>query len=231
MQDFLNKALEAAERDWRANVGEHDRPSLDRMFQTSGFARQAPRQPDAKVPDWCGMAVGTWLVEGGLNAAFARSFLHCLNVEAFFTYGRSKNVNPRRLDRSISVGEGRWLDIEAFHRGSSSPMMRLWADRATLSAGVDDDYNAAALFQPGDVVLMDWSGRDAADHITMVHRWDGRTLVTIEGNATGGGPDGERRRDAVVIRRTDLSNSSERGAIYGRGRLSPMDFCTNPVKP
>lgn len=230
MREHLTKALEAAERDWRANVGEHHKPSLDRMFRASGFASQCPRQADAKVPDWCGMAVGTWLVDGGINPAFARSFLHCLNVEAFFTYGRKTNVNPRRLDTQINL-DGKWTSIEAFHGAPGSSMSRAWADRSEVLRRVDDEYHAAALFQPGDVVLLDWSGRDAADHITMVHRWDGRTLVTIEGNASGAGPEGERRHDAVVIRRLDLRESANRRLVYGRGRLSPMDFSTNAVKP
>lgn len=230
MHEHLLKALEAADRDWRANLGEHDHASLDRMFRTSGFARQAPRPNDAKVPDWCGMAVGTWLVDGGMNPAFARSFLHCLNVEAFFTYGRQRNVNPRRLDTQIQL-DGKWTLIASFHGVPSSSMLRSWADRGTVAERLDDDYHAGQLFQPGDVVLFDWSGRDAADHITMVKSWTGRTLTTIEGNATGLGPNGERRRDAVVVRQLDLGDRAHRRLIYGRGRLSPMDFCTNAVKP
>lgn len=230
MHEHLLKALEAADRDWRANVGEHDHASLDRMFRTSGFARQAPRPDDAKVPDWCGMAVGTWLVDGGMNPAFARSFLHCLNVEAFFTYGRQRNVNPRRLDTQIQL-DGKWTLIASFHGVPSSSMLRAWADRGTVAERLDDDYHAGQLFKPGDVVLLDWSGRDAADHITMVKSWTGRTLTTIEGNATGIGPDGKRRREAVVVRQLDLGDRATRRLIYGRGRLSPMDFCTNAVKP
>lgn len=230
MHEHLLKALEAADRDWRANVGEHDHASLDRMFRTSGFARQAPRPDDAKVPDWCGMAVGTWLVDAGMNPAFARSFLHCLNVEAFFTYGRQRNVNPRRLDTQIQL-DGKWTLIASFHGVPSSSMLRAWADRGTVAERLDDDYHLGQLFQPGDVVLLDWSGRDAADHITMVKSWTGRTLTTIEGNATGLGPDGKRRREAVVVRQLDLGDRATRRLIYGRGRLSPMDFCTNAVKP
>jgi hypothetical protein len=230
MREHLLNALEAADRDWRANVGEHDHASLDRMFRTSGFARQAPRPEDAKVPDWCGMAVGTWLVDGGMNPAFARSFLHCLNVEAFFTYGRQRNVNPRRLDTQIQL-DGKWTLIASFHGVPSSSMLRAWADRGTVAERLDDDYHIGQLFQPGDVVLLDWSGRDAADHITMVKSWTGRTLTTIEGNATGLGPDGKRRREAVVVRQLDLGDRATRRLIYGRGRLSPMDFCTNAVKP
>lgn len=227
MQDHLARALAAADRDWRNNVGESQRASLDRMFRASGFARQAPRGWDAKVPDWCGMAVGLWLQDGGMNPAFGRSFLHCLNVEAFFTYGRQRNVNPRRLDTQISL-DGKWQLIRDFH---GAAMARHWLSRAQVEERYDDEAARADLFAPGDVVLMDWSGRDAADHITMVYAWDGHQLVTREGNAAGLGPDGNRRREAVVERRLDLSPAASRRLIYGAGRLSPMDFSTDPVKP
>jgi hypothetical protein len=65
----------------------------------------------------------------------------------------------------------------------------------------------------------------------MVKAWDGRLLTTIEGNAAGLGPAGDRRKDAVVERKTDLSKASARRLIYGVGRVSAMDFCTNAVKP
>ena len=234
MLDNLTKALAAADRDWRNNVGEHDRASLDRMFVTSGFARQAPRDPDGKVPDWCGMAVGTWLVLGGMNPAFARSFLHCRNVEAFFTYGGRQNVNPKRLDTKIQL-ESKWSDIRKFHGGPGSDQSRVWLGRDRLleikNLGACDYEEIEPFFQAGDVVLFDWSARDDADHIAMVKAFDGRTLITIEGNASGFGPDGKRRRDAVVERRLDLGSRADASLIYGFGRLSPMDFCTNAVKP
>jgi len=230
MRDHLARALAAADRDWRNNVGEHDRASLDRMFRASGFARQAPRAWDAKVPDWCGMAVGLWLQDGGMNPAFGRSFLHCLNVEAFFSYGAQRNVNPRRLDTLINL-EGKWQSIRDFHGGPGGGLNRRWYDRGQVTSRVADEHHARDVFAPGDVVLIDWAGHNDADHITMVEAWDGRTLTTIEGNASGLGPDGKRRREAVVKRKLDMGKPADRRLIYGVGRLSPMDFSTNPVKP
>ena len=234
MLDNMTKALEAADRDWRNNVGEHDRASLDRMFVASGFARQAPRDWDAKVPDWCGMAVGLWLQDGGMNSAFGRSFLHCLNVEAFFTYGRQKNVNPRRLDVEVQL-EGKWVPLAVVQSGSSA---RRWLDRAivaTRMAAVPPRTTQLVadldLFRPGDVVLLDWSGHNDADHITMVKAWDGKVLTTIEGNASGLGPAGEKRREAVVERKLDLTKPANLRLVYGVGRLSPMDFTFNLVRP
>ena len=228
MSDHLIKALEAADRDWRNNVGEHDRASLDRMFVASGFARQAPRAWDAKVPDWCGMAVGLWLQDGGMNHPFGRSFLHCMNVEAFFTYGCQRNLNPKRLDTQAQV-DGRWMPIKLMHGGSP----RRWLDRNAVRARAVEPSPGFAdfdLFAPGDVVLFDWSGVNEADHITMCRSWDGRVLTTIEGNASGLGPDGKRRAESVVERKLDMANQRDRKLVYGVGRLSPSDFGSYLVK-
>jgi len=224
MTSPLDKALQAAERDWRAMLGEHDRPGLDKFFRTSGFAKQCPREPESKVPDWCGMAVGTWLVEGGLNAGFNTSFLHTLNVEAFFTYGRQRNVNPARLDRQIQMEPGVWVSIEELHRKSDK--LRRWLPRDHLPALMGQPDT----FRPGDVVLIDWSRRNDADHITMVRSYDGRTLSTWEGNATGKCGDGKVRRDSVVTRTLDLSKAADRELIYGVGRVSDLDLCHNLVR-
>ncbi|MBM4073833.1 MAG: CHAP domain-containing protein [Planctomycetes bacterium] len=226
MLENLSKAIAAAERDWRNNVGEHDRASLDRMFIASGFARQCPRPWDAKVPDWCGMAVGLWLQDAGLNHPFGRSFLHCLNVEAFFTYGKRSNVNARRLDTLMSC-DGKWQRIETLQAGASA---RRWLDRGAIISKLNSG-DTVDMFRAGDVVLLDWSGINEADHITMVKGWDGKTLTTIEGNASGLGPANERRRESVVVRYLDLDKAQNRRLIYGVGRVSPMDFSANLVKP
>jgi hypothetical protein len=53
----------------------------------------------------------------------------------------------------------------------------------------------------------------------------------MEGNASGLGPAGEKRRESVVTRTLDLSKSANARLVYGVGRLSPMDFSINLVKP
>ena len=37
--------------------------------------------------------------------------------------------------------------------------------------------------QPGDIIIFDWDGRGWADHIGYVEAFDGRQVVTIEGNS------------------------------------------------
>jgi hypothetical protein len=112
-------------------------------------------------------------------------------------------------------------------------MARRWLGRSDILGRLNNDarFLDLDLFKPGDVVLLDWAGHNDADHITMVKSWDGSKLTTMEGNASGLGPAGEKRREAVVTRTLDLSKSANARLVYGVGRLSPMDFNINLVKP
>jgi len=232
----MRKAVDAAYRDWHSIAGEHDRKPgsvIDRMFIASGWSSVGvPKPANAKIPEWCGMAVVTWLIEGGLDSDFNTSFLHCLNVEAFFTYGRLRNVNPKRLDTLALIGDD-WVKIKDWHAANVKPdrTMRRWLDRDSIRERLKVDGPAKMdLFAPGDVVLIDWSKRNDADHITMVAEWDGRTLVTLEGNRTGKGPDGVTRRDSVARCEYDLGRAGNVPLIYGVGRLSPLDLVQTDYK-
>lgn len=235
MQACIIRALEAAANDWLAGVSEADRREggrLDTMFRVSGWspAFGVPKEPDAKVNDWCGMAVFAWLLEGGLNSGFNTSFLHCKNVEDFFTYGRPRAFNSNRLDRRVVVN-GIEQAIDAWHRSHKAP--RRWLGRTAIADGLLDVKTPNPdLFRPGDVVLIDWAGRDGADHITIVSQWDAETrqLHTWEGNRAGKSHQGDDVRDAVVPCVYDLTSSLWRRRIYGAGRLSPLDFGAEVVR-
>ncbi len=223
--------LTFAELDWRAHVSEQDRQpgsGLDVIFHAAGWGH-VPAGVDDKVPDWCGMAVVAWFLRAGLNPAFNTSFLHCLNVEAFFTYGSRKNVNPNRLDTEVLLG-AEWTPIGAWHRRDGKPRRWLGFGAATNPLAIDDVLERD-LFAPGDVLLIDWSGRRTeADHVAMVRAWDGQVLSTFEGNRTGLGPGGEKWHDAVVAQSYDLADPKALALIYGVGRCSPLDFTTQQVR-
>jgi hypothetical protein len=236
MNSNLYVAMCQAETDWHCNVGEHDRKAggrLDQMFIASGYSRfGVPKAKGDKVPEWCGMAVVSWLLAGGLNPAHNLSFLHCLNVEAFFTYGARKNVNPRRLKTEVEVG-GEWQKIKQWQ--ADKGQKRRWSDRAACAAGIATGDKL--LFQAGDVLLLDWSGGGAgaageADHIAMVRHWDpaSKVLTCIEGNRTGKGPDGKTRKESVVKKAYDLKLPRQAALVYGVGRLSPYDFGSETLR-
>lgn len=233
MRHALRAALEAAANDWLMGVSEADRSEggrLDTMFRVSGFspANGVPKDPRAKVKDWCGMAVVAWLIEGGMNVGLNTSFLHVYNVEDFFTYGRPRNRNPRRLDQFVTLGEGKETSILGWHK--SERALRRWLDRAAVADGLTGAVNPD-LFREGDVVLLDWSGRNDADHIAIVAQWDAaeKRLHTWEGNVDGLSPTGEPVQEAVVPRSYDLAGRDRR-LIYGVGRLSPLDFGVEAVR-
>ena len=232
MDKSLNIAIEAARTDWIADVGEHRREAgggLDRIFKDSGWSsRGCPRDPQDGVPDWCGMAVVSWFIKAGLNKGFNTSFLHCKNVEAFFTYGRLSNVNRARLDVDVKKVSG-WVSIADWHDEQGE--VREWWSRHGIKREVE--AGSPDIFAPGDVMLIDWSGRNEADHITMVRSWDPATkqLTCFEGNRSGAGPAGEKRVESVVTCTYDLSEARTLAKIYGSGRLSPLDFGFDAVRP
>lgn len=228
MQHGISQALEQAADDYRAGVSEADRSEggrLDTMFRVSGYSpvNGVSRDPTAGVPEWCGMAVVSWLIAGGFNPCFNTSFLHTFNVEAFFTYAHRKMVNRRRYD-SVVIVDGKETPIVGWHRAHKA--MRRWLDRAQIAEGLASSEPNPDLFAPGDVVLIDWAGRNDADHITMVRDWDPVTKVlrTWEGNRSGADVEGRPVRDAVVPRRYDLTTAADRRIIYGVGRTSRLDW-------
>lgn len=219
--DAAGLCLDAAERAWRAHAGEHDRSAgglLNEIFVAAGWgSRGVPKGAEDKVPDWCGMFVAWCLLAGGANAAMNTSFLHTLNVEAFFTYGARANVNPRRLDSEVHIA-GSWMPIRVWHQSAGA--LRRWH---AFGPGAEDV--AGLDIAPGDVLLIDWSlRRTDADHIALVRSWDGRWLRTFEGNRRGRGPAGEDWRESVVACEYDLASPHDLALVYGIGRLSPLDF-------
>jgi len=228
----LEVALAAAETDWKADVGEHRREAgggLDKIFKESGWSSLGcPKDPEDRVPDWCGLCIGSYLQRAGMNKGFNSSFYHCLNVEAFFTYGRISNVNRARLDVDVKKVSG-WVSIADWHDEQGE--VREWWSRHGIKREVE--AGSPDIFAPGDVMLIDWMGRNEADHITMVRDWDPVTkqLRTWEGNRKGLSYEGKPVRDAVVPRTYDLSNPKTLATIYGSGRLSILDFGFDAVRP
>ena len=232
MQTGIRLALEQAADDYRAGVSEADRSEggrLDTMFRVSGYStRGVSQDPAHGVPEWCGMAVVSWLIAGGFNRHFNTSFLHTFNAEAFFTYAAQRMVNRRRYDTHAVVG-GKEVPIIAWHRDAGA--LRRWLGREQVVAGITAAPNPD-LFAAGDVVLIDWSGRNDADHITFVRDWDPvtRILRTWEGNRSGVDVEGRPVRDAVVCCRYDLNRFADRRIIYGVGRTSPLDWGTEEAR-
>jgi len=210
--------LAKAHADLAAGVSEaNDAPGggLHEIFRDSGWARGVTRLGGGTIHDWCGMTVAAWAARSGMHPRHRRSFWHTQNVRSFFSYGKAGNVHHRTATHAVVRGARR--RIEDWHRAEGKP--RVWYEGADLDRPYSE-WDA----QPGDVLLFDWSGRrDGADHIAMVESFDGRTLVTLEGNASGD-RGGRRVRDAVIRRPVDLADPAQRRLIYGWGRFSPLDF-------
>lgn len=220
LADLLDAAVAAAEQDWHAGTSEADLSSkglLAAIFRDSGWSKSGvDKKPDGKAKDWCGMAVVAWFKRVGLDLDHCMTFWATSNVHSCFTYSRRGSTH--RTMKKVRVN-GAWRLIEAWHAEQGS--VRHWYDfnavRTTDLAQLD--------VRPGDVVLINHNGKtDGAHHIAMVRSWNGTTLETIEGNASGLGPAGQTRHDAVVVNQRDLSVPAQRKKVFGIGRLSAQDF-------
>ena len=192
--------------------------------------------------EWCGMFSGDHLIRAALDSDFRHSFMHTLNVEAFFTYHPEKY--PTRIPKWIWDDDG-WQSVKDFHAARGEP--RRWTGHAELSKGGDLDI------QPGDMVLIDWNLDGEADHIVLATSYDPATgyLVTIGGNDSGyvvappgkhkEATEGSKRdvaedatglelteggggRVAVGVNKVTPEGKAKRAAVYGVGRPSLLDL-------
>ena len=192
--------------------------------------------------EWCGMFSGDHLIRAALDSDFRYSFMHTLNVEAFFTYHPEKY--PTRIPKWIWDDDG-WQSVKDFHTARGEP--RKWTGHAELSKGGDLDI------QPGDMVLIDWNLDGDADHIVLAASYDPATgyLVTIGGNDSGfvvaapgkhkEATEGSKRdiaeeatglelteggggKVAVGVNKVTPEGKAKRAAVYGVGRPSLLDL-------
>ena len=237
LRSRLYASVLEAEKDWHANVGEHDLEDLGKIFADSGWSHRVTfkKKKDGtyrlnrrgeKIPsDWCGMAVGSWLTRAGLAKAppgkvkwHRGSWYATGNVHCFFTYAKKGARNRKRY---LSELDG--VGIAKAH--AQADEMRRWLDRDTIEAygGTKVDLD----IWPGETCLIADAG-DGPHHITMVRAWDPETgiLETTEGNASGFAPNGDRRKESVSVNLRDLTNPAHRERIFGIGRPSILDFAT-----
>lgn len=230
----MQRVLENAYDDWRADTGEHDQSKagrLARIFIDSGWSTGGvTHQQGGKVHDWCGMSPGAWCYRSGMHPDLRRSFYHTANLEAFATYGRQRNVNPKRLMTQVKVN-GQWMRVEDWHAQEGA--LRTWIPESVLRAGNPADLD----LRPGDILLFDYQGvydtkaderDDEADHITLVAvapKDNGGTILEVmNGNASGLSWEGKPVSDAVARTLHNLADAKARKRLYGAIRLSLFDF-------
>lgn len=164
------------------------------------------------------MSVAAWGFRADLLAVRRRSFGATDNVGSFFSYSRVGRVHHRTA-REVTLADGIVVEVAAWHaeRGQE----RTWRETAALQRLPLAEWDLA----PADVALIDHEDRsDRAHHIVLVESFDGATLTTLEGDATGLAPNGSRRSQCVVRVVRDLRIDPVRATIVGIGRFSPLDF-------
>lgn len=221
---IARRILDVARADWQARVGEHDmRPGsgLADIFRDSGWSRAVDLNERGKAKDWCGMSVAAWMFRCGLDGSHRNDYWQTDNVRSGLSYARAGKVH-HRTDREVMLPGCRdWLSVEAWH--TDQGQRRFWIEGNELHAIDVRQWD----IRPGDVLLIAHDGsRERAHHITLVERWEPKELIlhTIEGNASGLDPAGERLRNGVVKCTRNLRGDTTRNTIFGFGRPSSLDF-------
>lgn len=227
-KELVEAVLTDARKDWEARTSAADTSPSGRLaaiFRDSGWSPRVDMNPSTGRPkDWCGMAVAAWFFRAGMNATHRRSFWATANVRSFFSYGRAGRIHHRTATQ-VELLPGSWVDIEPWHR--CLRQTRRWIEGTKLHAMPLGEVSISA----GDVVLINHQGRvDGAHHIALVEQWDGRLLTTLEGNATGLDPAGQRLRQGVVRVERDLTHAGVRKTLFGVGRVSRWDWSEASVR-
>jgi hypothetical protein len=148
--------------------------------------------------EWCGFFVANNYMASSLDRDLRAGFFATGNVRDYFSY-RYGSGSDARVKRWI-FADNAWSQLDQYHDSRGS--RRMWTDAR-------DIRDIAVLdIRPGDVVLVDHSDGEMADHIQMVHSYNPTTreLFYIDGN--GGGyvvENNPRRAGAATPRRDRVS--------------------------
>ena len=199
--------------------------------------------------DWCGFFTQDHYRQSNLDADLRAGFFHTNNVEDYFTYRYTRN--PDRIKKWIWPGppETAWEELRAYHarRGAA----RQWLNYAGVSGGgaLDIRPGDIALVDvgldgtPNHIVQVQSYDATTGRLVTMGGNDSGLVVDTRENRPapTDAGADRERRETAEATTGEQLkagpagghvgvgvhdvaATAARRGAIYGIGRPSIVDF-------
>ncbi len=128
-----------------------------------------------KVGQWCGYALNYFYSLAGVPKRTTDHFSSTSKISAFGSYGRInydgnglirkdyKEDTPLKQQHEVANALRKMITFEDF----------------------DQDYQLDIL--PGDIVLLDNSGKHGPDHIQLVYQWipEKRMLIVIDGNGGG----------------------------------------------
>jgi hypothetical protein len=218
---IVERVLSQARADWAKGISEANQANdgpLAGIFRDSGWALRVDLTDSGRVKDWCGMSVAAWAFRAGFDGQLRSSLYQTNNVRSFFSYASAGNVH-HRTDREVRAPGGEWRPIADVHEERGSK--RTWVEGSALHRQPLASWG----IRPGMVLLISHTrSLTVAHHITLVESFDGRTLVTLEGNASGTGPDTKRWTNACVRVTRDLSVESIRRTVFGFGSFSDVDF-------
>jgi hypothetical protein len=184
---------------------ERSRKQIDKLIRTEaglGWHWEPPYEKDGDY-EWCGT----------LPAYAYAAFVPVAIRKLYFS-------STYRLDRFF-----RELPVH------NEPPPKVTGPVPRLHVAFDEHSGPADLDavgpQAGDFALVGGSTDGFGSHITMLDRWDGRELHTLEANAGGAGPRGNEREG--VVRRTrpvglKVGDSRKKKHLRRLLRLAPSDL-------
>ena len=220
LSQVQTKSVMFADKEWRMGVREWGKNTSPRI---NAYASNAQFSPGYA---WCGFFVAFNYAEAGFK--YSPYLASAQKARDFFMYrsytDRSNSTNNQldqlRNQHAMQGSQRQYFMLEESPNRSyvreEGQCFRNYNAQANI-------FNYRTLpIRPGDTVV--FSG-----HVCMVDSYDRNTgkLKTIEGNATGIGPDGKTWEQAVVRCEYDLTNPAVRKKFDGFGRPAAYDFVSS----
>ena len=124
---------------------------------------------------WCGKAVGYFYSRAGVPRKTTSQFLNTRNIALFGSYGRMS------FDQTGELRKDYPENTELKEQQTAQDAAR----KIITFEDIESEYDLDII--PGDIVLVDNSGKGGADHIQIVYKYnpDNRMLGVIDGNGGG----------------------------------------------
>jgi len=223
--ELQQRAVATARGEWQAGVherpnGSNSGPRVDQYAARAGFG---------PGHEWCGFFTGFALSENGFkDPSKLASYQKARDYFMYRDYTARTNSPVNQRNDELRAQHAAQGSSRQYFMLEESPTRQRVEQPGSWGRGRYGHYDADANtfnyqnipVRGGDVVLFN------RGHVGLVESYNPATgrLVTIEGNASGTGPDGRRANNAVVRREYDLTDPAVRRQFDGFGRPAAGDF-------
>jgi len=159
-------------------------PLVAKLQEIADYAFEALSEPQSSIENkitkgskesWCGKAVAYFYAKAGVPNKTTSQFMNTSNISLFGSYGKMTFDQNGVLRKDYREN----TQLKEQHMAQDA------ARKMITFEDIDAQYDLDIL--PGDIVLVDNSGKGGADHIQIVYRYDPGTkmLTVVDGNGGG----------------------------------------------